>query len=657
MNPFPGIHSATKFTHQTWDRIVHIAAFSDSDAVEIGGERGVALGTISLQPARAASVTGEQLTLLLRLYPKRVESATQLLSKGMDQYSLFQQDAEHLAFEITTKCTHTLTVALPGDWYDQWHTVAAVYTGKNLQLIIDGTLLGEAPASGEIRYAPGALLLGKHAFRETTGAGIVAALQLYDTPRTPDTLGHAWEEPTEGCLLDLRFDDLTLFESPSDKTTTEPSHPPTATAWQEALNAWQADDAMLLSGALTWKTPPDTDWQDVMIDWEVSADGNTLSSGTCPFDWNSEDHTAQVRPDYPMPDPGPGTVYWLTLYFIKKSGSDSAPIGWKQFRLPIGQPSLPGPLVSSFPPVEISEKDNTGFFQGENFAIAIDFPTATITSWKIDDEELLELGPIHQLWRAPTWQEVAPRNDGEGIALLWSRAGLAENIMGVTAMEAVQDTPARVCLRFKGLIIRRNSDVLFEIEREYAIHGNGEVVLTQTLLPKTSLPALGRLGLELRIPKDMREVTWFGKGPNALSKSSQPWDILGRYQANVEDTIPTMDWPCECGHKSNTQWLTMRNKAGRGLYLGSDTPFTATVSPYSTFQLSEALHGDTLTPDSAFTLHIDHTLSYSDDDATNGEGGPTEPVTTQLRMRALLPEDQAPWVYLKVGTPRENEDG
>lgn len=276
----------------------------------------------------------------------------------------------------------------------------------------------------------------------------------------------------------------------------------------------------------------------------------------------------------------------------------------------------PGPALDSLPGIEIHEKDNVGYFKGEGFDMAIDLPTATITSWQLDGEELLDLGPIHQFWRPPRFDEICPGDNSPPIAMEWISAGLMENIMGVTAMEALQDRPSRVVLKFQGLIIRRNSDVLFEVQRNYTIFGNGEVLLEQTLTPKTPLPALGRAGLELRLPLEFHAIT-------------QP--------AANSDADPI-------------QWISMCNSEGTGLLVWGEVPFRAEASSFSPFQRTEAIYPATLTPDAALTLHVDL-------DRAPGNESPSNPLRQSLRLRGLRANDTPARQYVATDLPIEKAVG
>ena len=151
------------------------------------------------------------------------------------------------------------------------------------------------------------------------------------------------------------------------------------------------------------------------------------------------------------------------------------------------------------------------------------------------------------------------------------------------------------------------------------------------------------------MPRDMKNIQWLGAGPQSLFEDSRRESTVDRYEETLAAGFPREGWPRERGHKRAVRWITVRNDAGRGLFLGSEAPFIATVSPYSSFQLGEAVHPDSLTPDSALTVHVDQLLCYGDKPTTSAL--PPEALTVRLRMRALLPEDRTPWDFLKRRAP------
>jgi len=282
----------------------------------------------------------------------------------------------------------------------------------------------------------------------------------------------------------------------------------------------------------------------------------------------------------------------------------------------------PGPPVSTIAPLEIKEHENTGRFIGDGFLIEIDLPTATIVTWEIDGTPLVELGPVHQFWRAPALHELRPGGDGESVAAQWVKAGYFENLMGTTAMEALQESPYLVTLDFQGLIIRRDSDVLFNLKRRYTVYGNGEVFLEQTLTPEGTLPPMGRQGVEIRVPKAFRHA--FGGPCDAVASGD------GSYR-----------------------WAALRNDEGFGILASSEAPLFCAVYAHSAFQRSEAIYPEFLTPDSAYTWHLDQRLSVPP-----MPGAPLAdygiPATTHslaLRLRGLRPSDESLPAIAATGLP------
>ncbi|MBX3176802.1 MAG: hypothetical protein KF886_05545 [Candidatus Hydrogenedentes bacterium] len=488
------------FTHLTRDTVHGIAVHCSGPSEMVEGVAALRLGAAVFAPARALSITGEQIGIVLRICPQATEAYNPLVSKGHDQYRIYQPDPDHLCFQLRLDTLHTLTTPVPADWYGGWRTVVAAYTGAEMCLAVDGAVIASAPASGAIRYAPGAVALGFDPFTGARGRGAVAEVRFYaEIAGGIGELASA-DADSGGCAARACFDAM------------EPARP---------------------------STPP---------------------------------------PLVQMPH-------------------DSAPV----------QPQ-PGPRLLELPPIKIHEQDNVGQFTGEGFYIEIDLPSATIVTWRVGDMDLIELGPVHQFWKPLPLAECAPCGDETPLHRNWADAGYAENLLGTTAMEAFQGSPHAVTLEFQAMIIRRNSDVLFDVDRRYTVFGNGEVLLEQTLTARSPLPAPGRAGMEVR-------------------------------------ALPCFDHLSQGGAPGGgTAWAALRDREGYGLLAWSDGPLAISAAPFSVFQRSEAHCPEWLAPDSAITLHLD-------DPAPPAAWNAGDVWRQTLRLRGLDPECAAIGVLAATGLP------
>jgi hypothetical protein len=223
--------------------------------------------------------------------------------------------------------------------------------------------------------------------------------------------------------------------------------------------------------------------------------------------------------------------------------------------------------------MEIREQDNVGHFTGDGFRIG-DRPAHGHACYPgpLRGRNLLELGPVHQLWRPASFGRVflVLRRTIRGRTVGHGRLRGQPHGHHVDGSD-FRTRPQRVTLKFSGLIIRRDSEVVFRVERTYTLFGNGELLLEENRIPAPDLPPLGRAGLEIAGSEDLAS--------------------LHAHPSAREPSCPEF-----------TDWLALRNDAGYGLMVWSEVPFLASLSPVSTFQRSEAFYPVLMTPDSANTL-------------------------------------------------------
>ena len=68
----------------------------------------------------------------------------------------------------------------------------------------------------------------------------------------------------------------------------------------------------------------------------------------------------------------------------------------------------------------------------------------------------------------------------------------------------------------------------------------------------------------------MEQVTYFGRGPEGELLRPQQWNLVGEYQATAEAMYFPYVRPQENGHHTDTRWLTLKRKNGKGLTVYAD---------------------------------------------------------------------------------------
>ena len=94
---------------------------------------------------------------------------------------------------------------------------------------------------------------------------------------------------------------------------------------------------------------------------------------------------------------------------------------------------------------------------------------------------------------------------------------------------------------------------------EYHLSARGEIIVSQTLeLDKESkAPMLFRVGMEMALPKDFKNLRYLGRGPHENYADRKNSAFINIYNQSVEDQYYPYIRPQETGNKSDIRWLEL----------------------------------------------------------------------------------------------------
>ena len=102
-----------------------------------------------------------------------------------------------------------------------------------------------------------------------------------------------------------------------------------------------------------------------------------------------------------------------------------------------------------------------------------------------------------------------------------------------------------------------------------------------------------RIGVRFRLPSDMNQVEYFGRGPgeNYIDRNASSFVDLYRTTA---DQMYTSNYvrPQENGHRTDTRWVELTRKSGKGLLIRADNTigFNALRNSVEDFDSEETIN-------------------------------------------------------------------
>jgi beta-galactosidase len=143
-------------------------------------------------------------------------------------------------------------------------------------------------------------------------------------------------------------------------------------------------------------------------------------------------------------------------------------------------------------------------------------------------------------------------------------------------------------------------------ETVYTIDANGCIQVEARFTPGKELE---RMGMQLTLPAEFRQVEYFGLGPQETMPDRQLGARVGKYTTTVDNLIHHYVRPQEYGNRSQVRWLQVSDDNGVGLTFQSagKQTFNFSAWPYTQDHLMDSNHIHELVNDDLVTLNIDLT--------------------------------------------------
>jgi len=344
------------------------------------------------------------------------------------------------------------------------------------------------------------------------------------------------------------------------------------------------------------------------ISWEILCDGDRLQSGIIPKLYTPAGESRIVEVPFALPELKQGAEYWLMLRF-KLSGNElwaekGYEVAWEQFKIPFDVPGMFTPEVGKMPPVKLVDGEKRVVVSGKDFELVFDRKKGVISSFRYMELELIQSGPVLNVWRAPT------DNDIPRLALPWYEFGLDNVRHVVREITCEQDTKNTVQIVVISEVSGKDPDDGFKCRYTYTVHGNGDILVGLDMAPPHAmLPSLPRVGLKMDIPGKYNTFTWYGRGPHENYRDRKSGYPVGLYSSSVDEQYVPYIFPQENGNKTDVRWLSLTDGNGNGLLIKGMSVFEASAHHFTAEDLTKAKHTYELKRRDDITLNIDYIQS------------------------------------------------
>lgn len=336
--------------------------------------------------------------------------------------------------------------------------------------------------------------------------------------------------------------------------------------------------------------------------WKLLCDGEMVAQDNLPLLDTPAGEEQEITVPYHEAMRGKSGTCWLNISFALREDTLWANAGFEaasaDFVIQEESAAATAASRKETAGVTVDSAGSQIAIKGENFEIAFEKQGGAISHWNETGISLIQSGPVFNVWRAPTDNDV-------GMAKEWRQAGYDRLVLQPGPANAEQTGMGSAEISVRNEYATTEGEPRFTVVFRYRVDRAGAVRLTVQMTPAADLPNLPRFGIALVLPDALDRFEWFGLGPHDTYNDRRESGRLGVYSVRAQDTYPGYVRPQEYGNKMDVRWASVTTAHGLGLLAAGDELLNASVHRYSLENLTSAGHTTELEELGATVLYLD----------------------------------------------------
>ncbi len=319
--------------------------------------------------------------------------------------------------------------------------------------------------------------------------------------------------------------------------------------------------------------------QDQPLQWTLLENGKVIQSGECTLPELAPQTATELKIPVQAVAIQPGAEYHLNLSYLQgkeRPWADSDHIVARdQLALEWTTPSQQA--HASTPPVdfEVEEADGQLTIRTANARVQFDSESGQLTSYQVDGREYLQAPLKLHFWRAPVDNDRGSKMPSRWGP--WRHAGEQAKVVKQTHLA----TKNSYSIHYELAIPVGESTASVD----YTFYGDGALGVALELRPAgEKLPILPNVGFQCALPADMRQWTWFGRGPEENYSDRCAGSFLGIWSGPVDTLWFPYTEPQGTANRTGIRWAEFSDSHSNGLRIESTDAHTLEISAYPFLQ-------------------------------------------------------------------------
>ncbi len=607
-------------------------------------------------------ITGNQLSIGFWIKPFEIPQPNTFISKGQFQYGIRMEDGETLEFYIYSGRRISAKAKIDENFYGKWHHIAGIYDGRTLRLYLDKEVVAETRFSGNISHTPFPLCIGREADTQDQGeySGRMSNMIIDDVRIFDKAVSVSqFEDRVSDEVLALNFEEdkkegdffaVGLGGRTYGIIWPDRKIQPEIYQIKKSGQPVQIEEIDIEKGIVKITNHHHfKNLQELAGIWQLTVNGDTIQRGFLEIDLPAQQTKIDTIP-YRMPKVELNSECFLTISFLLKENTEWAnsghEIAWEQMKIPTQQYFVENTIHDS--KINFSQNNNEIVISGDKFKYVFEKKSGEISSLLFEGKEYLEGGPAFNVWRAPLANDIDPWGSntferskmteglGRSIDNELRTLGMRDLVQEVNEIEIFKRSGGEVVMKIKAFSnsslpanrrLRWGQFSSFQRNETWTIFTDGTIELEQEIIPHGPMPEmLPKVGLQFQLPKDFKNVEWYGRGPFETYPDRKTGAKVAVYKSNADEMYTPYIIPQDYGNRTDVRWLKIQNEDGNGIMIKGENLINFSVHKFSTDNLSRAFYTYQLEEAPNMILNIDYEVS--------GVGGTANRQLQQYRVKA-----------------------
>lgn len=243
-------------------------------------------------------------------------------------------------------------------------------------------------------------------------------------------------------------------------------------------------------------------------------------------------------------------------------------------------------LASNMKPANLVEGSDEIVVNGKGFKALFNKSTGVMTSYKYRNTEYVnnEFGLRPFFWRAPIDNDYGARLPQRLSA--WHKDSYQDlNVEDISVVSGEETTA------ITAKYVYPESKSTWEVT--YTIYNDGTIRVDNTFdASESDTELIPRIGMRMQLPASVVNAEYYGRGPWENYSDRKTSTFIDRYKSPISEMVTKYVTTQENDHRTDTQWLALTQKSGRGLlFVADDNKFEFNASNYLLETIS---NGETL---------------------------------------------------------------